>query len=104
MTFIGSARTEESDPLYARATETARLLAQAGFPIITGGGPGIASEVLDRLFTPFVTTKQAGTGLGLALVQKAIVCHDGEITASNADGGGACFSITLPTQARGLPG
>ena len=41
VTFIGSARTPESDPLYARATETARLLAQAGFPIITGGGPGI---------------------------------------------------------------
>ncbi|HEU5219043.1 MAG TPA: TIGR00730 family Rossman fold protein [Gemmatimonadales bacterium] len=41
VTFIGSARTTESDPLYALATETARLLAQNGFPIITGGGPGI---------------------------------------------------------------
>lgn len=41
VTFIGSARTPENDPNYARATETARLLAQNGFPIITGGGPGI---------------------------------------------------------------
>jgi uncharacterized protein (TIGR00730 family) len=41
VTFLGSARTPESDPLYVQATETARLLAEAGFPIITGGGPGI---------------------------------------------------------------
>jgi uncharacterized protein (TIGR00730 family) len=41
VTFLGSARTVPSDPLYVKATETARLLAAAGFPIITGGGPGI---------------------------------------------------------------
>jgi uncharacterized protein (TIGR00730 family) len=41
VTFLGSARTHPDDPLYAKATETARLLARAGFPIITGGGPGI---------------------------------------------------------------
>ncbi len=39
--FFGSARTPESDPYYAKAVETARLLAEADFPIITGGGPGI---------------------------------------------------------------
>ena len=38
---FGSARTPPSDPYYAKAVETARLLAAAGFPIITGGGPGI---------------------------------------------------------------
>ena len=41
VTIIGSARTPASDPYYEAATETARLLALAGFPIITGGGPGI---------------------------------------------------------------
>lgn len=41
VTFLGSARTLPTDPLYQRATETAKLLAQAGYPIITGGGPGI---------------------------------------------------------------
>ena len=41
VTFLGSARTLPTDPLYQKANETARLLAQAGFPIITGGGPGI---------------------------------------------------------------
>ena len=41
VTIFGSARTRPSDPHYAQAVETARLLAQAGIPVITGGGPGI---------------------------------------------------------------
>jgi len=41
VTVFGSARTSAADPDYAKATETARLLAQAGFAVITGGGPGI---------------------------------------------------------------
>ena len=59
-------------------------------------GPGIPPELLDRLFTPFVTTKERGTGLGLALAQKAVVCHDGSITACNGEQGGARFVVTLP--------
>jgi signal transduction histidine kinase len=65
---------------------------------VADSGIGIPSEVLARLFTPFVTTKQRGTGLGLALAQKAIVSHDGAITARNAESGGACFTVTLPVQ------
>lgn len=41
VTIFGSARTKPDDPMYEAATETARLLAEAGFAIITGGGPGI---------------------------------------------------------------
>jgi uncharacterized protein (TIGR00730 family) len=41
VTIIGSARTGLTDPYYAAATATARLLAEDGFPVITGGGPGI---------------------------------------------------------------
>ena len=41
VTIFGSARTHAGDPYYEKAVETARLLAQEGFPIITGGGPGI---------------------------------------------------------------
>jgi uncharacterized protein (TIGR00730 family) len=41
VTLFGSARTSESDPMYTAAVETARLLGEAGFSIITGGGPGI---------------------------------------------------------------
>lgn len=41
VTIFGSARTQPSDPMYVKAVETARLLAQAGIPVLTGGGPGI---------------------------------------------------------------
>jgi uncharacterized protein (TIGR00730 family) len=41
VTIFGSARTQPSDPHYQKAVETARLLAQAGIPVITGGGPGM---------------------------------------------------------------
>jgi len=41
VTIFGSARTQPADPQYAKAVETARLLAQAGIPVLTGGGPGI---------------------------------------------------------------
>ena len=41
VSIFGSARTEEGHPYYAAARETSRLLAEAGFEIITGGGPGI---------------------------------------------------------------
>jgi uncharacterized protein (TIGR00730 family) len=41
VTVFGSARTTPTDPLYAKAVQTAKLLAQAGIPVITGGGPGI---------------------------------------------------------------
>jgi len=41
VTIFGSARTEATDPLYVKAVQTAMLLAQAGIPVLTGGGPGI---------------------------------------------------------------
>ncbi len=66
---------------------------------IADSGTGIPEDLLPRLFTPFVTTKQQGTGLGLALAQKAIVSHDGAIAAGNIPGSGACFTVRLPRKA-----
>lgn len=63
---------------------------------VADSGTGIPPEVLERLFTPFVTTKRSGTGLGLALAQKAIVSHDGTIAAHNRTDGGAAFVVRLP--------
>ena len=59
-------------------------------------GPGVAAAARERIFTPFITTKKAGTGLGLALVQKIIVTHNGRVTAGESPRGGACFQVTLP--------
>ncbi len=63
---------------------------------VNDSGPGIAPEARARLFRPFFTTKRTGTGLGLALVQKIIVFHNGRIAVGTAPQGGASFQITLP--------
>jgi signal transduction histidine kinase len=63
---------------------------------VNDNGPGVAPEVRDRVFKPFFTSKRNGTGLGLALVQKIIVFHNGRIAVASAPEGGASFQITLP--------
>jgi PAS domain S-box-containing protein len=58
-------------------------------------GPGIAGDLADKIFLPFFTTKDRGTGLGLSLVQKIIVSHGGTISVDDSDRG-AIFRIRLP--------
>ena len=65
-------------------------------------GPGIPQEMLNRIFDPFVRVGQArdrnsgGYGLGLAIAQRSIVLHGGEIDAQNHAHGGLQISIRLP--------
>ncbi len=66
--------------------------------VISDTGPGIPPEVLQKIFLPFYTTRDAGIGLGLALVQKIIVAHGGSIEAGSREGEGAEFRITLPSE------
>ncbi len=63
---------------------------------IEDNGRGIAPDQLNRLFDPFYTTRSDGTGLGLAVVQKIVTLHEGEIRVDNRDTGGARFVISLP--------
>jgi PAS domain S-box-containing protein len=63
---------------------------------VQDNGPGIPPASRDRVFQPFFTSKRNGTGLGLALVQKIIVFHNGRINIDRAASGGASFQITLP--------
>jgi two-component system OmpR family sensor kinase len=58
-------------------------------------GPGVPPEVRADIFRPFFTTKQKGTGLGLALVKKAADAHGGSIALVETPGGGATFVLTL---------
>jgi len=59
-------------------------------------GAGISQENIAKIFEPYFTTKDAGTGLGLTLVYKIVREHQGEISVNSREGGGADFEITLP--------
>jgi two-component system, LuxR family, sensor kinase FixL len=63
-------------------------------------GPGIAPELVDRLFQPFVTTKATGMGLGLSICREIVEAHDGRLTAASAAAGGTVFHVTLPVASR----
>ncbi|MGE0814359.1 MAG: nitrogen regulation protein NR(II) [Vicinamibacterales bacterium] len=63
---------------------------------VSDNGPGLPDAGRERLFQPFFTTRANGTGLGLALVQKFIVTHNGQVHAANRPEGGAEFRVRLP--------
>ena len=75
------------------ALDTAQGLARVN---VLDNGPGVPIDSREQIFRPFFTTKKTGTGLGLALVQKIVVTHNGRVLATNSPGGGACFQVTLP--------
>ncbi len=63
---------------------------------VEDNGPGIPSNMLDRLFEPYVTTKVRGTGLGLAIVKRIMEEHGGWIWAENPATGGAAIVVRFP--------
>jgi len=63
---------------------------------VQDSGPGMPSEVIERAFEPFYTTKPKGTGLGLATVHQVVEAHGGSLEISSRDGHGTCVSLLLP--------
>jgi signal transduction histidine kinase len=70
---------------------------------IADTGPGIAPEHLGKIFDPFFSTKEKGTGLGLALVQQILAEHGGRVEVAGPRGGGTVFTLSLPALAPGAP-
>lgn len=68
---------------------------------IADSGCGIAKNVLDTLFEPFVTTKPTGTGLGLSMAKRIAEEHGGQLQAANLPEGGACLRLELFDLAKG---
>ena len=74
--------------------------------VATDRGPGFSTELIGRLFEPYITSKSKGTGLGLAIVKKIVEEHGGTVVAENihdaadnsgdATSSGACIRVRLP--------
>jgi PAS domain S-box-containing protein len=63
---------------------------------VEDSGPGIPDDAMEKLFTPFFTTRTSGTGLGLATVKKLVELHGGRVAATNRPDGGAVFTVEIP--------
>ena len=74
-----------------RPIDTSNILVE-----VQDSGTGIAAELLDSIFAPFITSKPEGLGMGLSICRSIIERHGGTISAANNPGRGATFSITLP--------
>src|SRR5450631_1147284 len=59
-------------------------------------GPGVPAALREQIFTPFFTTREKGTGLGLAFVREIVRDHGGDVVVGDAPGGGSVFSFELP--------
>lgn len=81
------------------APEAAALLELEGEHILVrviDEGPGIAPDVIAKIFDPYFTTKKEGTGLGLATAHSIVKNHDGKLLVESEPGQGTCFKVYLP--------
>ena len=67
-----------------------------GFVVVEDEGPGVPADQRQKIFDPFYTTKDGGSGLGLSIAARIIDQHDGYLEVETAEGGGARFEIMVP--------
>jgi signal transduction histidine kinase len=95
--FQACAQSETENPLVT--VKTKRTTSDEIRITVTDNGPGIPSDIKDKIFQPFFTTKPTGegTGLGLSLSYDILKAHGGELTVESELRKGSSFFITLPT-------
>ena len=96
---VGAVQREQERSIQIQLTRTA---AEALLEV-RDSGPGLALEVVERVGTPYFTTKDQGMGMGLSISTAILQQHQGSLTLRNAEGGGACVDIRLPLLAGGWP-
>jgi two-component system sensor kinase FixL len=88
------AMREQAEP--RRVTVSTVAKHQMAEIVVHDSGPGIDAAIADRLFSPFVSTKSDGMGVGLSICRRIIEAHGGEMWAAPSSGRGAAIHFTLP--------
>jgi len=97
LNLIRNAVEAMADSPFRRLAITSRKAVKGMLEVVVAdSGPGLAVEVAERLFEPFLTTKAAGMGVGLSISRTIVEAHEGRIWAESSDLGGAAFHFTLP--------
>jgi signal transduction histidine kinase len=65
---------------------------------VSDNGSGIPANLQEKIFAPFYSTKDGGTGLGLSISKTIVESYGGTLTLSETEGGGACFTVSLPSK------
>jgi two-component system sensor histidine kinase FlrB len=91
----------EARPGKIRGLEYREVDGRIAVVAVEDDGPGLAPEVLPRVFDPFFTTRSEGTGLGLAISRRIAEAHGGDLVAENHERGGARFVLSVPLSERG---
>ncbi len=88
----------QATPKEGHVTATAARSSRGLRLTIADTGKGIAADSLNRIFTPFFTTKEKGTGLGLAFAKEIVEAHGGSVDVVSQEGAGTTFTIFLPAR------
>jgi signal transduction histidine kinase len=94
--LLNLARNAVATARVARVEITARRVADRVRIDVRDDGPGVPVELREKIFTPFFTTREKGTGLGLAFVREIVRDHGGDVMVRDAPGGGSVFGFELP--------
>jgi signal transduction histidine kinase len=88
--------SREAMPEGGQLTVESRTVNGRAEVVFCDSGRGMTSDVRERIFEPFFSTKEGGTGLGLAVSQQILQAHGGSIRCESSPGGGTTFVVSLP--------
>ena len=94
----GCSAMPDGGELFVRVMESTYRGGQAVVVDVTDTGVGISEDAIPRIFRPYVSTTEGGTGLGLPTTLRIIRLHGGTILVESEPGQGSRFSVVLPTE------